>query len=229
MSALSDALGRLLRDSTCEVRGEAGAGARGGEMAGAAPWARAVGVLIPRAGSKGTNGEAIADAGLDDPEVIARASAGEVVALLAHVIGHESARRVAGGLIGLARWWTANEEEFDERSTDAIRAGLREVKGIGVATADAIALVALGRPVVPLDRATQRIMIRHGWLEAEASAEEFLLLGPRLGLGTESSAKGVWSALGGVARRHCKAGVPVCEGCVLREYLPAGGPVSVEG
>ena len=46
------------------------------------------------------------------------------------------------------------------------------LNGVGPATADALLLFALRRPVYPLDRATYRILVRHGWLDPSADYDE---------------------------------------------------------
>ena len=62
------------------------------------------------------------------------------------------------------------ESLFEPRSIDRLaarRAG--GVPGIGLAAADAILLFALKRPSYPVDRATYRVLVRHGWLDPSAT------------------------------------------------------------
>ena len=54
-----------------------------------------------------------------------------------------------------------------DRSTDWLRGELAAIRGIGLAAADAILLFALKRPSYPVDRATFRVLVRHGWLDPE--------------------------------------------------------------
>ena len=44
---------------------------------------------------------------------------------------------------------------------------LAGIKGIGPAAADAMVLFALKRPAYPVDRATFRVLVRHGWLDVD--------------------------------------------------------------
>ena len=77
----------------------------------------------------------------------------------------------------LARWYVERDrgpgdESLDSVATESLRADLAGINGIGPATADALLLLALSRPVYPLDRATYRILIRHGWLDSWADYDE---------------------------------------------------------
>lgn len=58
-----------------------------------------------------------------------------------------------------------------DRSTDALRADLLGVHGVGPETADSILLYALGRPVFVIDAYTRRILSRCGHIDGQESYE----------------------------------------------------------
>jgi endonuclease-3 related protein len=124
-----------------------------------------------------------------------------------------------------------------DRSTDWLRGELSGIRGIGLATADAIVLFALERPSYPVDRATFRILVRHGWLDVSAGYDEAreLLVGHAVEQGDvpdgeaadrlNDLARGMMQ----VGRRYCRAAAPKCEQCPLEVVLPEGGPREVDG
>jgi endonuclease-3 related protein len=119
-----------------------------------------------------------------------------------------------------------------DRSTGWLRGELASIKGVGMTSADALLVYALKRPAYPVDRATYRVLVRHGWLdptatydeardlmvaqtagEADVLAEDQVALVAELAHGMEQ-----------LGRRYCRAAVTLCEGCPLESLLPEGGP-----
>jgi len=149
----------------------------------------------------------------------------------------------------LARWAADLGDSFGleglaSRSTATIRDEWRGINGVGLASTDALLLFGLGRVSYPVDRATYRILVRHGWLdstadydEARSAVERFAQVRPALG-GNEDGDRseaavverlkhlsGWFERLG---RDFCKPTQARCERCPLRAWLPPTGPVEVE-
>ncbi len=113
-----------------------------------------------------------------------------------------------------------------------LREELAAIKGIGPATADAIVLFALKRPGYPVDRASFRVLVRHGWLDATATydeARDFVVERAENALGEARASRGVRT--GGLShgmeqlgRQFCRAAAAHCDGCPLEHLLPEGGP-----
>jgi endonuclease-3 related protein len=128
----------------------------------------------------------------------------------------------------LAGW--ASEQDFDAEAvmslpTESLREAWRSLNGVGPATADAFLLFGLNRATYPVDRASYRIMVRHGWLdpssdydEARSALEAIAPDDPeqlgQLSIGFEK-----------LGRDACKPGTPRCERCPLRFLLPENGPI----
>ncbi len=138
--------------------------------------------------------------------------------------------KLAGPLQRLAGWVVKSIPVDDEgrldveaaSSTEALRETLRAIRGIGPATADAILLEGLGRPAYPVDRATYRILVRHGWLDSTADYDEArsVVEGGFADVGTLLQVSAWFERVG---RDACKASVAHCERCPLQEFLPDGG------
>jgi endonuclease-3 related protein len=133
-----------------------------------------------------------------------------------------------------------------DRSTGWIRGELAAIKGVGMPGADAILLHALKRPSYPIDRATYRILVRHGWLDPTASYDEArdLLVDQAVDPAGKNRA-GALAALDDdrdavrllanlahgmeqVGQRYCRATTTDCEQCPLERFLPEGGPRGAE-
>jgi len=112
--------------------------------------------------------------------------------------------------------------------TRTLRDELVAIPGIGPATADDLLLRVFGQARYPLDRATYRILLRHGWIDSTADYEETndLLVGSLGGEPNLLADVSLWfEELG---RSHCRAGGPRCENCPLQPLLPEGGPLGDE-
>ena len=185
------------------------------------------------------------DAGFLDPARLAVVNPLELDDILKHdrvALAIKSLRP----LQKLARWATEFAGDLDdatlaETSTTAIRDEWRAINGIGQATTDALLLLGLSRPSYPVDRATYRILVRHGWLDPTAEYDDARELVERL---AESNRTGSSPPLraGGEApvlleleqlsgwlerlgRDFCQPNQPKCERCPLRPWLPPSGPV----
>ena len=152
----------------------------------------------------------------------------------------------------LARWATEQSPPLDEagltgRSTEALRDEWRAINGVGPALADRLLLYGLGRPSFPVDRASFRILVRHGWLDLDAEYDEARATVGRFASRSESvdeasdpddpsatadALAGLLADLGAwfakIGRDYCKPRRPRCERCPLNPWLPPSGPVEVE-
>ena len=125
-------------------------------------------------------------------------------------------------------------------ATETIREEWRAINGIGLARADTLLLLGLGRLAYPVDRATYRIFVRHGWLDPTAEYDDARAVVERLATGVDGPGGEVAEVeavptlvhLGRwfdrVGREFCKPATPQCERCPLRPWLPERGPVEVE-
>ena len=173
---------------------------------------------------------ALHQAGMTDPTALAEASSHEIDQVFQQARVRLSSKALKP-LQKLARWFRDNapdRESLEERSTESIRDDWRALNGVGPATADAWLLFGLRRPTFPVDRASYRIFVRHGWLdpstdydEARATFESVAPDSPddlgQLSLGLEK-----------LGRDACKPSGPRCEGCPLQHLLPESGPVATD-
>lgn len=114
---------------------------------------------------------------------------------------------------------------FLGQSVDSLRQELLAISGIGPETADSIALYAGGHPLFVVDAYTQRILLRHGWLESEAdyfATQEFFhsQLPDDVELYNDFHAQLVM-----VGKNWCKRSKADCDNCPLKIYLPESGPI----
>jgi endonuclease-3 related protein len=154
--------------------------------------------------------------------------AGLDVSSLSRVIRSAGIHRVkARRLQALTRWIL---ERLDGRlrrmrtlPLGPLRAGLREIPGLGPETADAILLYAAGRPVFVADAYARRVLIRHRLISARAGYDEVrhwleAHLPSDPGLFNEFHA-----LLVAVGKSNCRS-LPRCEGCALRFDLRGRRP-----
>lgn len=172
--------------------------------------------------------DALRDAGLIASEVLASADRMELVETLRHLGVNPSARWL-GLSIRLARWFVDRAGLLEELTTERLRDELLAIPGLGPATTDAILLEVFRRPTYPIDRATYRILARHGWIDEHADYDEARAtiedaLGENL---TRLRSLSEWFRRVGVD--FCRARTARCERCPLRSALPEGGPIEPEG
>jgi endonuclease-3 related protein len=176
---------------------------------------------------------ALDDAGLLDPQALAEADPAEVSDAL-KTSGLAFPARALGPLRRLARWLverhqgSADALRTGEVATDSLREELAQLNGIGLATADALLLFALRRPVYPLDRATYRIFLRHGWLDAATEYDEARAVVESPARDDPDALARLADGLERVGREFCRARVAKCDRCPLRTFLPEGGAIEVE-
>lgn len=206
-----------------------------GVAAGLEPFAALVTVLLgratdPRKGGRGR--DVLADSGLLDPRVLAEADRAEIDDAL-RSNGITVPARALAPIQRLARWFVeghlgAGAESLDSVATESLRAELADLNGVGPATADALLLLALSRPVYPVDRATYRILIRHGWLDPSAGYDEARDVVERPGQGDPINLARISDWLARIGSEFCRVRAAKCDRCPLRDFLPEGGPVEPE-
>lgn len=123
----------------------------------------------------------------------------------------------------LARWAVTALERG--RSTEELREGLRGIKGVGAASADAILLDGLGRAAYPVDRATYRVLVRHGWIDPSADYDEARSLIEGALPDDPRALARLSAGLAWIGRAACRVSVAKCDRCPLRPLLPEGGPL----
>jgi endonuclease-3 related protein len=202
--------------------------------AGLAPFEAMVATVLDRsldARKRDAAVSALREEGLLDPQSLAEADPSELDdALKSH--GLRVAPKALAPLRRLARWLVDRHHgsaddlvDPDSRaSTTELRDELLSVNGIGPASADALLNYALSRPVYPVDRATYRVLARHGWIDPDVSYDE-----ARDALERHSPDDRVTLAhlavwLENLGHDYCRPNVARCERCPLRKFLPVGGP-----
>lgn len=179
---------------------------------------------------------ALRDEGLLEPQAMAEADPSEVEDALRSA-GLVFTRGALAPLRRLARWLvdlhhgTADDLAGAESRVPAeqLREELRTLNGVGPATADALLLFALGRPAYPLDRATYRVLVRHGWADADAGYDEARDVVERLSPDDPRGLARLSDGFVRVGREFCRTGAPKCDRCPLRPFLPDGGPIDPSG
>jgi endonuclease-3 related protein len=146
--------------------------------------------------------------------------------------GSPSLVKLARPLLRLARW-VADALDADGRiggssSTEALREGLRGINGVGPATADAILLEGLGRSAYPVDRASYRVLVRHGWIDAGADYDEARSLIEAAVGDDPAGLRRLSAGFERLGRDACRASVARCDRCPLRPLLPEAGPLGDE-
>jgi endonuclease-3 related protein len=180
--------------------------------------------------------QALAEAGLLDPQALAGADAAEVHDAL-ESNGINVSPRALLPLQRLARWvgerrlsrWGRDlAGSLGDLDTESLRAEFSSLRGIGPATADALLLRALSRPVYPVDQATYRILIRHGWLDCSATYDEARAVVKGHYPDDPVTLARLSDWLAHVGSDFCRVGEPKCEACPLRSFLPERGPIEPE-
>jgi endonuclease-3 related protein len=124
----------------------------------------------------------------------------------------------------------------DNSPISRLRDDLGSIKGIPPAAADALVLFALRRSSYPVDRATYRVLVRHGWLDATASYEEARdsLVDRALSACNDDEQESVAAlsdlshSMERLGQQYCRAAAARCHGCPLESLLPEGGAREVD-
>ena len=204
-----------------------------GIASGLDPFRAMVAVLLARAADplRASRGlDVLADAGLLEPQTLAEADIAEIDDALKSGGVTVPARGLAS-VHRLARWLVERQHGSadaigeGEIATEALREELSSLNGVGPATADALLLLALNRPAYPLDRATYRILFRHGWLDPSADYDEARARVEALCPDDPATLARLSDWLARVGREFCRLAAPKCDRCPLRPFLPDGGPI----
>lgn len=192
----------------------------------------ASGTLSPGRGERLTS--ALDRSRLLEPDALATASLEEVVDTLRDR-RVEPDPKILRLLQRVAAWYRDHRDDLEfepgpgEDRPSFPHDELSAINGVGRATADAIALHVFGVPIYPVDRATYRILVRHGWIDPTADYDEASQAVVAAAEGDAALLAGVSDAFAGIGRRYCKATGPRCELCPLKSVLPDDGPIEVDG
>jgi endonuclease III related protein len=175
--------------------------------------------------------DALRDAGLLDPQALAESDSTEAAEALRSA-GLKVREKALAPLRRVARWLVElHHGDADVLAgsdsavpTEQLREELAAVSGVGPATADALLLFALRRPVYPLDRATYRVLVRHGWIDATVEYVEARDAIERLAPDDPATLARLSHWFERIGRDYCRLAVAKCDKCPLRPWLPDGGP-----
>lgn len=179
---------------------------------------------------------ALREAGQLDPQALAEADPSELDEALRSA-GLKVPKSALRPLRGLSRWLVSlHHGDLDELvgddgqvATSQLRDELLTVNGVGPTTADSLLLFALNRPVYPIDRASYRVFLRHGWIDPDAGYDDARDAVEHLAPDDPDTLAEFSLAMERIGRDFCRASVPKCERCPLRPFLPEGGPISPDG
>lgn len=176
--------------------------------------------------------EALREEGLSTPLDLAASDPAELAEVLRSA-GVSASEKSLGTPIRVARWLRDNYDGSVEAlsdpespiSTEQLREEMTVINGVGPATADALLLRGLNRPAYPVDRATYRILVRHGWLDPPADYDEARALVEGQSPDDPSTLARLSRGFASIGREFCRAAAPKCDRCPLERFLPDGGPL----
>lgn len=177
--------------------------------------------------------EALDRSGLLEPMTLAGIEPSEIIDCLRDA-GLILPARSATLLVRLARWYSkafGNDDLYHDPAAGeltGLRAELAAINGVGLATADTI-LLAVGQPTYPLDRATYRVLVRHGWIDSTTEYDQASELLSRQAGGNSEEIARLSTWLVQVGRQFCAPRSPRCQPCPLRCVLPEQGPFEPDG
>jgi endonuclease III-like uncharacterized protein len=222
MVSLSDAMPQILQ--SCVAPGDQ---APSGEAPSGSVLLRAALVELAGASKVARAWKALVENGLDEPAELAAASPAEVQSALA-ALRASLAPRVVRSLQELARAVAHRQPDWESDPTESIRDGWLRIAGLGPATVDRLLLEALGRPAYPVDRATVRVLYRHGWLDPDCEYEEARSSVEAAADRRPARLLAFSALIDEVGRRFCKPARADCRHCPLAPWLPEGGPRSLD-
>ncbi len=175
---------------------------------------------------------ALLEDGLLEPQALAEADPAEFEEALRSA-GLRIPKNALGSLRRLVRWLVdLHHGDLDELygesspvSTSQLREELLTLNGVGPTTADSLLLFALNRPVYPIDRATYRVLFRHGWIDQDTDYDAATDVVKRLAPDDPALLTTLSLWMERLGRDFCRAKVPKCERCPLRPFLQENGPV----
>jgi endonuclease-3 related protein len=187
-------------------------------------------ILDPRKAIVGL--EALREEGLSTPRNLAASDPAELVEVLRSA-GVSASEKSLRTLHRVARWLNDSHNGSVEGlsdpenpvPTEQLREELTAINGVGPATADALLLFGLNRPAYPVDRATYRILVRHGWLDPTADYDEARASVEDRSPDDPSTLARISRAFASIGREFCRAAAPRCDRCPLSPFLPDGGPL----
>jgi endonuclease-3 related protein len=173
--------------------------------------------------------ESLFEAGLGSPEDIAGANVSELVEVTRNLRAPHKlvSAKILKPLIQVCKQileW-GGLDTLDDIATESLRDDLLMIPGLGPASVDALLLYGLKRPVYPVDRATYRILVRHGWLDTSNGYEEARDVVEALEPGDTVRLSELASWFLRLGEVYCKASVAKCERCPLKPFLPESGPI----
>ncbi len=141
--------------------------------------------------------------------------------------GPRNPPRWVGVLGRLAAWYVerGEAEGLEGVSTEEIRDSLRALNGLGPGSVDVVLLRGLHRAAMPVDRASARVLIRHGWIDTSQEYDEIRQTLEGLAPDDPEALSALARGLERAATEFCKPSSPRCERCPLRPWLPASGPI----
>lgn len=135
----------------------------------------------------------------------------------------------AAACVRVLRWFAERPPEaIDALADEVLRDELLGLRGIGAATADRILADGFDRRVYPVDRGSYRIAVRHGWIDTTAGLDEVRGVFEGLAPAEPAALRALAAGLEAIASRHCRPRRADCDGCPLRPWLPASGPVELD-
>lgn len=173
--------------------------------------------------------QSLYEAGLNSPEEIAGAHISELVEATRNLRAPNKpvSAKILKPLMQVCKQITelGGLDALDDVHTESLRDDLLMIPGLGPAGVDALLLYGLKRPVYPVDRATYRILVRHGWLDNSCGYEEARDVVEGLDPGDTVRLTELASWFAKLGEVYCKPSVAKCEKCPLKPFLPESGPI----
>lgn len=159
------------------------------------------------------------------PGAVARVSAPRL-ANLVRPSGYfrQKAKKLKAFVRFLERSYGGSLKRMFATPTAGLREQLLAVHGIGPETADSILLYAGNHPVFVVDAYTHRIFGRHGLVDGKPDYERVRAF-VESSISRESTLFNEFHALiVNTGKNWCRKSAPRCDGCPLRDFLPANSP-----
>lgn len=136
----------------------------------------------------------------------------------------QKAKKLKAFVRFLERSYGGSLKRMFETATAELREQLLAVHGIGPETADSILLYAGNHPIFVVDAYTHRIFGRHALVDGKPDYERVRTF-VEASLPRDSKLFNEFHALiVNTGKNWCRKSAPRCDGCPLREFLPANSP-----